>query len=72
MIYTKGGKYARLHKFGACHWSFIEVHDSARMETVAQVHYNSRCKFCWPPSTVEEVSETSQEESSEESGDEAA
>ena len=65
VIFTRGRRYARLHRFGACHWSFIEVHDALRMETVSPVLYNSRCKFCWPATKESVSSEGSQEETSE-------
>ena len=69
IIYTRGRKFARLHKFGSCHWSMIEVHDSLRVEVVTPGQYDSRCKFCWPGTgagqPARESSGDSQEESSE-------
>jgi hypothetical protein len=69
VIYSRGRKFARLHKFGSCHWSMIEVHDSLRVEVVTPGQYDSRCKFCWPeteaPLSLRDSSEDSQEESSD-------
>ena len=65
LIFSRARKFARLHRFGACHWSHTEVHDSVRLDLVTPGLYNSRCRFCWPVAKVSESSEDSQEESSD-------
>ena len=65
--YSKGRVHGKLHLAkGGCVWANSELLDFAVFAKVTPDLYDSRCKFCWPLKTLNEVNDSTESETSSE------